>query len=167
MNDPLIIELIEIINAEIRIFNRLLTLLRKEQAAIVEDDLEGIEASVAAQQEAAQEAHALEVQRLQVVEELSTRLDMVPGNVSLTRLIEALESEQSEELARMRETLLELNQKIRTTSDNNAFLIRQSMRYTERCLDILTGQPVGRGMYGQFGRARRGSRQRSVLNQTA
>lgn len=166
MNDSTIIELIDVINQEIRLFNELLTLLQEEQAAIVEDDLEGLETSVAAQQEIAQRAHLLETRRVQVTEELSMRLDMVSDNVSLARLIEVLESEQREELARMRETLLELNQKIRTTSENNAFLIRQSMRYTERCLHILAGQPIGGEMYGRFGRTRHGE-QRSLLNQTA
>ena len=167
MNDSAIIELIDIINEEIRLFNELLILLREEQAAIVEDDLEGLESSVAAQQEISQRARLLEDRRVQVTEELSMRLDLVSGSASLARLIEVLESEQKEELARMRETLLELNQKIRTTSENNAFLIRQSMRYTERCLHILAGQPIGGEMYGQFGRARRNGGPRSLLNQTA
>ena len=68
----------------------------------------------------------------------------------------------------MREKLLELNGKIRSVSANNAFLIRQSLRYTERCLDIITGQSAAqRGVYGQFGKVRRDSSARSFLNQTA
>lgn len=167
MNDPAVIELIDIIHEEIRLFNVLLDLLQEEQRAIVEDDLEEIGTSVDRQQQIAREAHLLEARRGQVVESLSRRLDMAPDSVSLGRLIQVLESDQGEELAWMRETLLELNQKIRAVSENNAFLIRQSMRYTERCLDILIGRPIGKGMYGKFGRARRGADQRSLLNQTA
>ncbi|MFA6110345.1 MAG: flagellar protein FlgN [Candidatus Latescibacterota bacterium] len=167
MNEPMVNELVEIINEEVRLFNDLLGLLRREQKAIVEDDLATIEETVAAQQEMARQAHALESRRVRVVEELSQRLHLGPGGSSLGRLVAVLEKEQGEELGRMRETLLELNHRIRATSDNNAFLIRQSMRYTERCLDILTGQPLGRGMYGKFGRLRRGAGQRSVVNQTA
>ncbi|MBT4504667.1 MAG: flagellar protein FlgN [Gemmatimonadetes bacterium] len=167
MNDPFIIELIDIINEEIRLFNHLLQLTQEEQTAIVEDDLAGIETSVMGQQQVASEAHLLEARRLQVVEELSLRLGGTDEDVNLARLIEVLEDGQGEELARMRETLLELNQRIRTVSENNAFLIRQSVRYTDRCLDILTGQSVGRGMYGKFGRTRPGTGRRSLLNQTA
>jgi flagellar biosynthesis/type III secretory pathway chaperone len=167
MNEPLVNELIEVINEEVRLFNDLLGLLQREQKAIVEDDLAAIEETVAAQQDLARQAQALEARRVRVVEELSQSLHLGPGGSSLGRLVAVLEKEQGEELGRMRETLLELNHRIRATSENNAFLIRQSMRYTERCLDILTGQPLGRGMYGKFGGLRRGAGQRSVVNQTA
>ena len=166
MNDLLVVKLIETINAEIRLFHELLKLLRQEQAAIVEDDLEGIDASVAQQHEIAAAAQLLEAERIQVVEELSNWFNMEQGNRNLGRLIAVLESERGKELVHMRQTLLDLNQKIRATNENNAFLVRQSMRYTERCLDILSGQPGGQNIYGQFGKARK-SNLRSVLNRTA
>ena len=166
MNDTLI-ELIEVINEEVRTFHRLLTSLQEEQRVIVEDDLQGIEEIVADQQQLAVYAHQIEARRIQLVDELALRLDLQPDNVSLSRLVEVLEGPHSEELANMREQLLELNGKIRATSENNAFLIRQSLRYTERCLDILTGQQVERGVYGQFGKAKRSAGERFVLNQTA
>ena len=166
MNDLLVVKLIETINAEIRLFHELLKLLRQEQAAIVEDDLEGIDASVAQQHEIAAAAQLLEAERIQVVEELSNWFNMEQGNRNLGRLIGVLESKRGEELAHMRQTLLDLNQKIRATNENNAFLVRQSMRYTERCLDILSGQPGGQNIYGQFGKVRK-SNLRSVLNRTA
>ena len=167
MNDVLIGELIEVINEEIRAFHKLLASLREEQKVIVEDDLEGIEQIVAEQRQLAICAHQLETRRIQLVEALVARLDLEPDNVSLGRLVEAVEGPHGEELAHMREQLLQLNARIRITSENNAFLIRQSLRYTERCLDIITGQEVERGVYGQFGKNRRGSGERSVLNQTA
>ena len=166
MNDELLSELVEVINEEIRAFHRLLTSLEEEQRVIVEDDLEGLERIVADQQELAVCAHQLEARRIQLVDELATRLDLEPDNVSLSRLVEVLEGPHSEELAHMRQQLLELNTQIRATSENNAFLIRQSLRYTERCLDILTGQQVQRGVYGQFGKSKRSAGERSVLNQT-
>lgn len=166
MNEPLLVRLIEVVNAEIRLFHRLLDLLREEQRALVRDDLEAIHASLDAQQEVADEAKRLERERLHVVQEISQYLNMRPGNLTLARLVELLEGRRGEDLDQMRRTLLELNRKIRDTNANNAFLIRQSLRYTERCLDILTGQPGGRGMYGQFGKSRKNGSGRSVLNRT-
>ena len=167
MSDALIVKLIEIVNAEIRLFHQLHELLQREQGAIVGDDIEAIEASVEAQQEVAQQARLLEVERVQVVQELSLRLDMEPDNVTLSRLLEVIEGDRGAELGRMRDTMRELNEKIRATNENNAFLVRQSMRYTDRCLDILTGQTAAGGMYGQFGKARKNGRGRSLLNQKA
>ena len=167
MKDILVVRLIEIINAEIRSFNQLLELLQAEQVAIVDDDVEGIEASVAQQQEISGEAQMLEAERIQVAEEMSRCLGLEPESLSLSRLIRVLERNQGEELASMRGVLLDLNAKIRKANENNAFLIRQSMRYTDRCLDILTGQPVSQRTYGKFGRTRRSDYARSVLNRTA
>ena len=167
MEDILVVRLIEIINAEIRSFNQLLELLQAEQVAIVDDDVEGIEASVAQQQELSGEAQMLEAERIQVTEEMSSCLGLEPESLSLNRLIQLLERNQGEELAGMRGVLLDLNAKIRKANENNAFLIRQSMRYTDRCLDILTGQPVSQRTYGKFGRTRRSDYTRSVLNRTA
>ncbi len=167
MSDPLVVKLIEIVNAEIRVFNRLLEILQQEQRALCNDDLPAIEACVAAKQEAAEEARRMETERLLVVQKISRRLELEPANCTLARLVEVVEGWQGEELARMRETMMELNQRIRATNDSNAFLIRQSMRYTERCLDILSGQPGNRGVYGQFGRSRRGNGLRTLVNRTA
>jgi flagellar biosynthesis/type III secretory pathway chaperone len=167
MNDPAVIELVDVINDEIRLFGDLLTQLQEEQRAIVENDVPVLEASVMAQQGTAREVHLLEARRSQVVQQLSERLHHTPEDVSLSRLIELLEGEGGEELARMRSALLVLSDKVRHVTASNAFLIRQSMRYTDRCLDILTGKSPAKGMYGQFGGARHGVSSRSLLNQTA
>ena len=167
MNDPVLIELIDVINEEVRTFHRLLTSLKAEQQVIIEDDLEGIEEIVAEQRQLAVYAHQIEARRIQLVNELALCLDLQPDNVSLSRLVEVLDGPHSEEVAKMRGQLLELNSQIRAISENNAFLIRQSLRYTDRCLDILTGQQVERRVYGQFGKAKRSAGERSLLNQTA
>lgn len=168
MNEELINDLAHVINEEVRTFHSLLDVLRSEQRAIVEDDIEEIERCVEAQREVAVVAHELEGKRMRVVERIAEQSDMGDGNVSLGRLVQALEGPRAAELAQMREKLLELNGKIRAVSANNAFLIRQSLRYTERCLDIITGQSAAqRGVYGQFGKVRRDSSARSFLNQTA
>ena len=168
MNEELINDLAHVINEEVRTFHSLLDVLRSEQRAIVEDDIEEIERCVEAQREVAVIAHELEGKRMRVVERIAEQSDMGDGNVSLGRLVQALEGPRAAELAQMREKLLELNGKIRAVSANNAFLIRQSLRYTERCLDIITGQSAAqRGVYGQFGKVRRDSSARSFLNHTA
>ena len=91
MNDALLIELIEVINEEVRTFHSLLTSLQNEQRVLVEDDLAGIEEIVAEQQQLAVYAHQIEARRIQMVDELALRLDLQSENVSLSRLVEVLE----------------------------------------------------------------------------
>ena len=169
MSTALIMKLIEVINDEVRIFNELLETLQDEQAALVADDLEAIETTAAKKQAAVVAGRELETRRTVLVSELSGALNVSPQKADLTCLIDALDGgEEGEELARMREVMLELNGKIRDTNENNAFLIRQSMRYTDRCLDILTGQSEQRRMYGKFGKNKKvEGTPRSVVNRTA
>ena len=84
MNDPVLIELIAVINEEVRTFHRLLTSLQEEQQVIIEDDLEGIEEIVAEQRQLAVYAHQIETRRIQLVNELALCLDLQPDNVSLS-----------------------------------------------------------------------------------
>ena len=169
MSTALILKLGEVINGEVRIFNELLETLQHEQAALVADDLEAIETAATKKQVAVMAGRELEARRTVVVSELSGALNVSPQKADLACLIDALDGgEEGEELARMREVMLELNGKIRDTNENNAFLIRQSMRYTDRCLDILTGQSGQRRMYGKFGKNKKGEgTPRSVVNRTA
>ena len=160
--------LVEVINEEVRVFHELLDCLHCEQQAIVDDDIDAMTATTARKTEYVILAQRLEVERLRLVRMLSEQLEVDAEQADLQKLIAVIDSRHSEDLARMRQVLLDLNGKIRRTNENNAFLIRQSKRYTDRCLDILTGDPSDRGMYGKFGKTvKRTQNPKSVLNRTA
>jgi flagellar biosynthesis/type III secretory pathway chaperone len=159
--------LVEVINEEVRVFHELLDCLHCEQQAIVDDDIDAMTATTARKTEYVILAQRLEVERLRLVRMLSEQLEVDVEQADLQKLIAVIDSRHSEDLARMRQVLLDLNGKIRRTNENNAFLIRQSKRYTDRCLDILTGDPSDRGMYGKFGKTvKRTQNPKSVLNRT-
>ncbi len=159
--------LVEVINEEVRVFHELLDCLHCEQQAIVDDDIDAMTATTARKAEYVILAQRLEVERLRLVRMLSEQLEVDAEQADLQKLIAVIDSRHSEDLARMRQVLLDLNGKIRRTNENNAFLIRQSKRYTDRCLDILTGDPSDIGMYGKFGKTvKRTQNPKSVLNRT-
>ena len=159
--------LVEVINEEVRVFHELLDCLHCEQQAIVDDDIDAMTATTARKTEYVILAQRLEGERMRLVRMLSEQLEVDAEQADLQKLIAVIDSRHSEDLARMRQVLLDLNGKIRRTNENNAFLIRQSKRYTDRCLDILTGDPSDRGMYGKFGKTvKRTQNPKSVLNRT-
>ncbi len=160
--------LVEVINEEVRVFHELLDSLHCEQQAIVDDDIDAMAATTQRKTEHIVLARRLEGERLRLVRLLSEQLEVAPEDANLQRLIDVIDSKHSEDLAQMRQMLLDLNGRIRRTNENNAFLIRQSRRYTDRCLDILTGDPSDRGLYGKFGKTvKRTQNPKSVLNRTA
>ena len=167
MSESLISELIQVVNEEIRLFHALLDVLRNEQPAIVNDDLEAIKQASEAKKHYAEEAAKIEFRRQELVVELSSGFNMDPKQIDLSRLIDVIDQQHGSQLEAMRETLMDLNKKIRDANDNNSFLIRQSMRYTDRCLDILTGHPGDREMYGKFGLNKKPTNSaRSMVNRT-
>lgn len=159
--------LVEVINEEVRVFHELLDCLQCEQTAIINDDIDAMTATTARKTEQVLFAQRLEGERLRLVRLLSEQLEVAPEDANLQRLIDVIDSQHGEHLAQMRQVLLDLNGKIRKTNENNSFLIRQSRRYTDRCLDILTGDPGDRGLYGKFGTSvKRTQNPKSVLNRT-
>ena len=163
---PRVGRLVEVINDEVRVFHELLDTLQQEQAAIVADDLPRIEQVSARKADGVARAQCLEGERLRLVRALSEAYEMDAARADLAKLIEIIDSRHAEELTRMRQVLLDLNGKIRRTNENNAFLIRQSLRYTARCIDLLTGDPGDRGVYGKFGKNMKRAGGNSVLNRT-
>jgi flagellar biosynthesis/type III secretory pathway chaperone len=160
--------LVEVINEEVRVFHELLDCLHCEQKAIVDDDIDAMTATTIRKTDQVILAQRLEGERLRLVRMLSEQLEVDPEHADLQKLIAVIDSRHSEELTRIRQVLLDLNGKIRRTNENNAFLIRQSKRYTDRCLNILTGDPSDRGMYGKFGKnVKRMQNPKPVLNRTA
>ena len=145
-------ELIEIVENEVCAFQRLLDNMEREQRALVANDVEGLDAMVAEQQSLTEEAGRLEAERSRVVTSLSAVLGEEPDSVTLKRLVEQIQGPQSERLGEMRETLIDLQEKIRRTNRHNLLLIKQSMKYVDKTLQVLTGGDGSEGVYAQSGK---------------
>jgi flagellar biosynthesis/type III secretory pathway chaperone len=150
--EPRIAELIEIVQDEICTFQRLLDNMEREQRALVTNDVEELDSMVVEQQNLTAEAGRLEAERTKVVTSLSTMLGAEPDSVTLRRLVEQVQGPQSERLGEMRETLIDLQEKIRQTNRHNLLLIKQSMKYVDKTLHILAGGDGSEGLYAQSGK---------------
>ena len=160
--EPRIDELIEIVQSEVCTFQRLLDNMEREQRALIKNDVDGLDSMVAEQQNLTAEAGRLEAERTALVTLLSAALGEEPDTVTLRRLVEQVQGPESERLGEMRETLIDLQEKIRRTNRHNLLLIKQSMKYADRTLQILTGGDGSEGLYAQTGKVENAS---SVSNQ--
>ena len=155
--EPPIAELIEIVQEEVCTFQRLLDNMEREQRALVSNDVETLDSMVAEQQNLTTQAGRLEAERTKVVNLLSTVLGEEPDSVTLKRLVEQAQGPHSERLSEMRETLIDLQEKIRRTNRHNLLLIKQSMKYVDKTLQILTGGDGSEGLYAQSGKVENAS----------
>jgi len=165
--DALIMQLVDIIRREVDAFQSLLESLEHERDALVHHEIQALAAASAAQQALTAASAQLEAERVQVVKRLSAVLQEDADSLTLKRLIERVRGAHSDRLREMRETLIALQQKIRKANRHNAMLIKQSMKYVDKSLQILTGNgSASGGVYVQSGRLETSSSpMRGVLNQ--
>ena len=147
-------ELIEIIHKEMRLLHNLLELVNDEQQTLLRNDAEGLVGNLTRQEALLEKAEQLEKQRLRVTEVLSRKLRVAPEELSMSRLMDLVEEAHSTELGKLQQTLVEAHQKIGETNRNNELLIRQSMGYIARTLDVVTASPPQETTYERSGYVR-------------
>jgi len=166
--EGLIIELVDTIDAEIRVFQQLLDTLTDEQQALLRHEPQALEAAVEVQQSLTKMAAELEAQRSDVVDRLSAEMDEDRASLTLKRLVDRVQGPQADSLREMRETLLDLQDRIQRANRHNAVLIRQSMKYVEKSLHLLTGATSSStGAYAPTGKATGGSPKQTMVDQVA
>ena len=114
--DELISSLVGVIEKEVENFQRLLETLGREQSALVRHEIGELEAAIGDQQGLAEEAAALEKERMRITQQLSSSPKEDEGSLTMARLIDRLQEPQAECLREMRETLIDLQDKIQNAN---------------------------------------------------
>ena len=136
--DSTMLQLVELVQKEVETFQALLDSMQIEQRALVTQDVPEIEKAIALQRDLAINAGALERARTKLVGEISRELGETASDLTLKRLIGRIDGPHSQRLGEMRETLLAMHEKIQTANKQNSLLIKQSMKYVDKSLQILT-----------------------------
>ena len=164
--EPLVAELTDIIQKEIDLFTQLLETLEEEQRALVTQQVDRIEELSRRKHELAEHSGKLEVVRIALVEKLAADLQEEPGSVTLKNLVDQVRDPHANRLREMRETLITVHERIRRANRQNSALIRQSMKYIDKSLQILSGGEGQTGIYQQSGKIAGGSTSgKGVVNQ--
>lgn len=145
--------LIELLDKELATFRLMLTTLEAEQKALIENDIQGLDEAVETQKALAQRADTQEKARVKIIRQMASMMQEDPKTLTLRRLIDLADAAFAERLAAQREELLDLQEKLRNTNRRNSVLIKQSMKYVDKTLRILTGgSPMG-NRYARSGKA--------------
>jgi hypothetical protein len=130
-------ELINILNAEYEVFVKYLERLTEQQQYLIENDLDGIKASVEKINVLAQDAVNLETGRRSIIGKLSERLAMNPEDVTIGKLIENFKGPNFEELESLKNTILDIYAKVNTQKKRNQLLIEQSMGIIRQTMNYI------------------------------
>jgi flagellar biosynthesis/type III secretory pathway chaperone len=166
--EELIAELMDVVQQEVRVCQQILESVEQEQDALVHHDIDPIRSAVQAQNQLTARAAALEKIRMGIVARLSGQLEEDPSALTLKRLIARVGGPEAERLRGMREALIDAHERIQRANRHNALLIRQSMKYVDRTLNILSGDDASVGVYAGSGKLEtRKSSGQAVVNQVA
>jgi flagellar biosynthesis/type III secretory pathway chaperone len=164
----MIAELMDVVQQEVRVFQQILESVEQEQDALVHHEIEPIRTAVQTQNELTARAAALEKIRMGIVARLSGQLEEDPAALTLKRLIARVGGPEAELLRGMREALIDAHERIQRANRHNALLIRQSMKYVDKTLHILSGDDSSVGVYAGSGKLEtRKSTGQAVMNQVA
>jgi flagellar biosynthesis/type III secretory pathway chaperone len=145
--------LIELLDKEMATFRLMLAALEAEQKALIDNDVTGLGETVETQKALVQRAATQEQARVKIIQQMAPMLQEDPKTLTLRRLIELADASFAERLSAQREELLNYQDRLRQTNRQNSVLIKQSMKYVDKSLLILTGgSPMG-NRYGKSGKA--------------
>ena len=145
--------IIELLEKEIATMRLTLASLEAEQKALIENDIQGLDEAVETQKALTQRAATQDAARVKMIRQMASMLQEDPKTLTLRRLIDLADAPFSERLLALREEMIGLQDELRTVNRHNSVLIKQSMKYVDKSLHILTGgSPMG-NRYAKSGKA--------------
>jgi len=104
---------------------------------LVANDIEGLNAVTSRQRELLVESRILNKKRENLTEEIKAA-NMIEGDLSVTRLLEFVDENQSERLIRLKDIILDLNDRITESRNTNAMLLNQSREFIAKTMEMLS-----------------------------
>ncbi len=164
--ESIIEELIAIIAQEIETFNKLLNTLHDKQRAIVEGEIEQLNASVKAETAIASETKTLEEERLARARQLARTLEMEEVDPKLSEIIDKVEKKYAQRLDEQRDLLRALIEKVQVLNQNNQFLLDYSLNFIEKSMELLLTGGQKLPIYQKDGQVRKDLQKYKVLDQS-
>jgi flagellar biosynthesis/type III secretory pathway chaperone len=137
------LELIEVIGAEVGIFERFLQTLQRQQDALVDNNLDLLNETTAELEVLTSETKKAESRRQKLVAQVTQDLELSPEDINLSQLAALANASQASELSRLQQTLLDLHEQIQESKNRNEFLIKKSMEYLDATISQLSGEEQG------------------------
>lgn len=140
-------QLIDIISKEAALFESFLELLQRQKEMLVANDLDGLQEVTERQHEKLTESRILSKQR----EELVARIKAaraIDGDLTVSRLLQLVDQNEAQQLTRLRDLILELNQKINDSRNTNAMLLNQSREFVAKTMNMLSRMNNPEPTYG-------------------
>lgn len=139
-------KLLDIIGREATLFESFLHLLDRQRDCLVRNDTEHLAELTELMREKVVESQLLNDQREQVIRELKAAR-AIDGDLTVSRLLEILDTQEAGQLQTLRDTIIELNKRISVTRQQNEVLLDRSRSYIQKTLELLAQLEEPTGVY--------------------
>ncbi len=141
-NSELVQELIKVLKMEASLFETFLELLDRQQQVLVSGDIDELNNVTELLREKTINSAILARKREEIIRRLSSETNLTE-DLTVSRLIDSVPPGQATVLDQIRETILDLNEKITRTRSQNEMLISRSRDNIMKTMELLTqfGKP--------------------------
>ena len=135
--EMLLKELLKLLEDEIEIFQSLLPVFKKEKEAVLTSDLNELNKASAEKEKLLFNMRSLEKKRTHVMNKLSESLEVLPGELTLTKLAQSVKEPYSIRLKICGLQLLKLTKNISNANTGNKSMFVHSLNFVKGALALL------------------------------
>lgn len=136
MDNQLIVELIDVLEQESRIYDDILKISKNKTNIIVEGKVIELEKIVKLEQSLVLQMAKMEDQRERLVGKISTIIGMEPEKITLKNLVSFVKKEHGEILERQQEKIRDVLKELSSANELNSKLIKNSLDYISFSLNL-------------------------------
>lgn len=142
----------EVLEQEISLYENVLELSEKKTKVLVEGKVAELDNITKVEQALILKIRKLDGVREKIISEIADELKMLPGDITLTKLMKHLGKEDAKRFKAMQEKITGIMEKLRNTNELNEKLIRNSLEYIDFSLNLLASAGGGKANYSKTGR---------------
>ena len=130
-------KLIQVIAQEAQVFEEFLQLLDRQKEALVSNDADLLNDVTELQQKKLIESQALNRRREEIIAEIKVT-NAIEGDVTVARLLEYADEDQSNRLVHLKDAIRELDDRIAEARNTNVMLLNRSRDFISRTMMTLS-----------------------------
>jgi len=157
-------ELLELLEREIDIFKSLLPVFKKEKEAVLTSDLNELNKASAEKEKLLSKMRSLEKKRTHVMNKLAESLEVLPDELTLTKLAQSVKNPYSIRLKNYSLQLLKLTKNISNANTNNKSMFAHSLNFVKSALALLQNIIAPGQVYHRTGKVQAGNQGGKVLS---
>ena len=157
-------ELLELLEDEIEIFRSLLPVFKKEKEAVLTSDLNELNKASAKKEKLLFNMRSLEKKRTHIMNKLSESLDVLPDELTLTKLAQSVKEPYTIRLKNCGLELLKLTKNISNANTGNKSMFAHSLNFVKGALTLLQNIIAPGQVYHRTGQVQAGHQGGKVLS---